>query len=198
MDIKWLDDKGISTVQGMEYTGGNEKYISALQRYFNGYEKNAKAVEEYFEAKDWENYTIKVHALKSNSKMIGATALGSAFEELELAGKNSNYALIEEKTKGVLDQYKELIEILRPIGEAVQVKASDEISAEQAKEIVRELLEALDDFDDEKSAELASKLSGYPFRLTQKEKLKQAAEAINDFMYDEAAELIKEISDTIE
>ena len=126
------------------------------------------------------------------------TALGSAFEELELAGKNSNYALIEEKTKGVLDQYKELIEILRPIGEAVQVKVSDEISAEQAREIVRELLEALDDFDDEKSAELASKLSGYPFRLTQKEKLKQAAEAINDFMYDEAAELIKEISDSIE
>ena len=61
-----------------------------------------------------------------------------------------------------------------------------------------QLLEALDDFDDDLSAELVKKLSGYPFRLTQKDRLAEAAAFIGDFLYDEAAEIIKEISGEIE
>ena len=38
MDISFLDEKGISTKGGIGYTGNQEKYISALQRYFKGYE----------------------------------------------------------------------------------------------------------------------------------------------------------------
>ena len=45
---------------------------------------------------------------------------------------------------------------------------------------------------------LAEKLSGYPFRITQKEKLKTAMAYIEDFMYDEAADLIREIYSEIE
>ena len=59
-------------------------------------------------------------------------------------------------------------------------------------------MEALDDFDDDLSAELVAKLGGYPFRITQRQKLKKAADLISDFMYDEAAELIKEIIPSIE
>ena len=43
-----------------------------------------------------------------------------------------------------------------------------------------------------------NKLSGYPFRITQKEKLKEAIGFVDDFLYDEAAEIIKEIYETIE
>ncbi|MBR2274989.1 MAG: hypothetical protein IJ873_02865, partial [Lachnospiraceae bacterium] len=62
----------------------------------------------------------------------------------------------------------------------------------------KQLLAALDDFDDELAAELAEKLSGYPFRITQRGKLREAAEQIGDFMYDNAADLIREILEAIE
>jgi acyl-CoA reductase-like NAD-dependent aldehyde dehydrogenase len=78
------------------------------------------------------------------------------------------------------------------------VRAADEISAEAAREIVDKLLEALDDFDDEGAKELTKILSGYPFRLTQAEKLKEAASFIEDFMYDEAAGIIRQIAPAIE
>ena len=42
-DISWLDEKGISTKDGIGYTGSEERYIAALQRFFKGYEKNRKA-----------------------------------------------------------------------------------------------------------------------------------------------------------
>ena len=61
-----------------------------------------------------------------------------------------------------------------------------------------ELLAALEDYDDELSKELAIKLSCYPFRITQSNKLTEASGYIDDFMYDEAAELIREIYPHIE
>ena len=198
MDISWLDKEGISTKDGIGYTGSEEKYISALQRFFKGYETNRKTVEETLAASDCEGYCIKVHSLKSNSKMIGASALSKAFEELENASRNHDTDLVISKTSGTLDLYKNVIELIRPIGETEAVRASGEISADEAKETASQLLEALDDCDDERSSELANKLTGYPFRITQKEKLKKAIDLIADFLYDEAADLIKEIIPDIE
>ena len=198
MDISYLDEKGISTSDGIGYTGGKEKYISAIQRYFKGYAQNAKAVSDMLSAGDTEGYAIKVHSLKSNSKMIGANALAAAFEELELATKNNNIALINEKTESALALYGEVIDIIKPIGEAETVAVPGEISADEAKKTAAELLAALDDFDDELSLELANTLKGYPFRITQKEKLREACEFIENFMYDQAAEIINEIIPSIE
>ncbi|MCR5591316.1 MAG: hypothetical protein K6F73_07245 [Lachnospiraceae bacterium] len=198
MDIAYLDDKGLSTSDGIGYTGGKEKYISALQRYFKGYEQNVNAVRDMLFAGDTEGYAIKVHSLKSNSKMIGAKALADLFEELELAAKNNDTALISEKTEGALTAYGEVIDIIRPIGEAESVFVPGELSGDEAKKTVDELLSALDDFDDELSLELVNRLKGYPFRITQKEKLREAADFIENFMYDRAAEIINEIIPSIE
>ncbi len=197
-DISWLDEKGISTKDGIGYTGSEERYIAALQRFFKGYEKNRKAVEEMLATSDTEAFCIRVHSLKSNARMIGAAELADAFEELELASKRFDVALMKEKTAPALEMYAQLIETIRPIGEMESVKIRGEITAEEAREVAAKLLEALDDFDDELSAELTGKLLGYPFRLTQKEKLKEAMENIKDFMYDEAAALIRGIIPAIE
>lgn len=198
IDITWLDEKGISTAEGLGFTGGKEKYVSAIQRFFKGYEANRRAVEDLLDSGDIEGYGIKVHSLKSNSRMIGASALADAFAGMEAAVKADNADLIREKNPSVLSMYADVVEVLRPIGEVQAVKADGELSAVEARKIADELLTALDDFDDELSAELAGKLMGYPFRLTQKEKLKEAADNIGDFMYDEAAELIREIIPAIE
>ncbi|MCR4909311.1 MAG: hypothetical protein K5985_10830 [Lachnospiraceae bacterium] len=197
-DITWLDKTGLDTVTGIEYTGGEEKYVSALQRFYKNYEKNRAGVEKYYSDKDWENYTITVHALKSNAKMIGASGLGSLFEELEMAAKAGNTAVLDEKTSAALSAYGDLIEKLKPLENMGNVRAPGEISADEAKEIIHKLLNALDDFDDEESKELTMKLSGYPFRPAQKDLLYQALGSIDNFLYDEAADIIKDLLNVIE
>lgn len=196
--FQWLRERGISVEDGLGYTGGESKYASALQRYFGGYEANRKAVGDLLSSGDIYGYAIKVHALKSNSRMIGANALADAFEALESAAKRGDSAFISESTPSALDQYAALIELLRPIGEAEPVHVPGELTAAEARETAERLLGALDDFDDELSAELASKLAGYPFRPTQKALLREAAGYIGDFMYDEAAERVRDILPAIE
>ncbi|MBQ1547026.1 MAG: Hpt domain-containing protein [Lachnospiraceae bacterium] len=197
-DINSLKEIGLDVKLGVSYTGNNDKYVSALQRFYKNFEKNKNNVETFFAEKDYENYMITVHALKSNAKMIGATELSEKFEALETAAKNNDVETIEKDTYTTLASYRALVLKLQPVGEMEEVHAADEISSEVAKETVEKLLEALDDFDDDLSKELVIKLSGYPFRMTQKELLKNAKEQIEDFMYDEAAEIIREIAKTIE
>ena len=196
--IEILKEAGLDIKQGLEYTGGEDNYISAVQRFYKGYEKNRPKIMEYYSARDYNSYMITVHALKSNAKMIGAMELSKAFEELETAAKNSDAVIIEEKNNQTLESYKQLAEALKPIGEMEEVHPDDEISATEAREVADKLLSALDDFDDSLSKGLAEKLLGYPFRITQREKLKEAIGFIDDFMYDDAADIIKEIYSGIE
>ena len=198
MDILWMKEAGLDTETGIGYTGGEEKYISAVQRFYRNYEKNRAKVEEAFNSKDYESLMITVHALKSNAKMIGAATLSGCFESLEAAAGSKDTDVIMSLTPVVMRDYKLLIEKLEPVSKIGDVHVADEISAPVAIETVGKLLEALDDFDDDLAKELATKLLGYPFRMTQADKLKEALAFIDDFMYDEAAELIREIGKTIE
>ena len=197
-DLTWLCEAGLDIKTGMDFTGGEDKYISAIRRFYSNYEKNRDKVKDFLNAGDYENYMITVHALKSNAKMIGATALSSAFEALELAARSGDTATIESRNDITMSSYKELTEALKPIESFGDVRAADEISADVARTTADELLNALDDFDDELSKKLVNKLKGYPFRITQKELLKQAEAYVDDFMYDEAADLIKQIYPSIE
>ena len=197
-DLTWLKNAGLDTDTGFGFTGGEDKYISAVRRFYSNYEKNRDKVAGYYGAKDYENYMITVHALKSNAKMIGALDLSSAFERLEMAARNGDIAAIDSENESTMSSYRELIEALKPIEELGDVKPADEITGDVARTVADDLLNALDDFDDDLSKQLVNKLMGYPFRITQMDKLKEAAAFVDDFMYDEAAELIKQIYPSIE
>ena len=194
-DLEWIAGLGIDIKTGLDYTGNEDKFVSAIQRFCKGYEKNKSKIDEFYGAGDYENYMITVHALKSNAKMIGAMGLSKMFETLEMASRNGDKATVDGNNAGAVNAYRDLVDKLKPVCELGDVKAPDEITAEEARETADKLLEALDDF---LSKELVNKLSGYPFRITQKEKLKEAIGFVDDFLYEEAAEIIKEIYETIE
>lgn len=198
MDITWMKEAGLDTQTGISYTGREDKYISAVQRFFKNHGKNRAKVEEYYEARDYENYMIIVHALKSNAKMIGATSLSGVFETLEAAARDNDIGVIDDLTPKAIKEYDELIERLSPINDVGDARAADEISADEALKVAEKLLEALDDFDDDEAKKLAVRLSGYPFRMTQADRLKEAIGFIDDFMYDEASEIISQIIPEIE
>ena len=197
-DTSKLEAFGIDIKTGLEYTRAENKYLSALLRYYKNFEKNKTNAAEFFSKKDWDNYMILVHALKSNSKMIGAMTLGEEFERLEMAARNHETDVIEQNHERVFLSYETMVHNLEEIGQMEDVKAAGEISGEEAKEVSKQVLDALEDFDDETALEQILILTGYPFRITQQTRLKEAKSYVEDFMYDEAAEIIKELLPEIE
>ena len=55
-----------------------------------GIEKNADELEKLLQEGDYENYTIKVHALKSSARLIGAEELSETARKLEAYGNFIN------------------------------------------------------------------------------------------------------------
>ena len=198
-DLNRLEECGLNTGSGIGYTGSHEKYITALQRFIKSYEQNRGRVMDALKAMDIDEYTITVHSLKSNSRMIGADELSSGFQALEMAAREGNRSVIISDTMTVLSIGDILVGQLRSMDDSFSADTvnAKPVTAEEAVKIAAELLDALDEYDDELSASLAQKLSGYSFADSDRKLLGEASELIGNFMYDEAAGIIRRISAAI-
>ncbi len=102
----------LDIVSGLKYCMNDEKfYIEIVRDYINS--DRIEKVISSFKAKDYENYRINVHALKSTSLSIGADQLSENAKQLEMAARNNDFDFIEENTENLVSEYKELIENLK-------------------------------------------------------------------------------------
>ena len=60
-------------------------YLTLLREYAGSEEEKAPDMQRYFEARDWKQYRILAHALKSSSRMIGTVLLAEKAAALEAA-----------------------------------------------------------------------------------------------------------------
>ena len=98
----------LDTKAGLKNCGSVEGYLSVLNVFLKTAGPKADEIEGLYNEGDLENYTIKVHALKSSARIIGAGALSRQALALEEAGKAKNRSVIEENTKKLLQDYRRL------------------------------------------------------------------------------------------
>ena len=89
--------------------------MEALEIYYSSIVQKADEIEGYYRNQDYQSYTIKVHALKSSSRLVGAVELSELARELEQAGKDGDIGLIKKKTDGLLKDFRCYRELLAPI-----------------------------------------------------------------------------------
>ena len=70
----------------------------------------ADKIQAAFDSGDWKNYQIVVHALKSTSLSIGATALSDRAKALELAAKDGDLDFITANHADLMTAYKKVRE----------------------------------------------------------------------------------------
>ncbi len=104
-----LSKAGINIQMGMDYCCGDEDFYLEMLRMFHtqAADKENELISLY-EAANWGDYAIKVHALKSTALTIGAEQLSARAKELEQAGKNGNEEYIRKNHPILLDMYREV------------------------------------------------------------------------------------------
>ena len=102
---------GINVKMGLDHRCGEEDfYLEMLQTFHSqGAEKKAEIVALY-EAENWTDYAIKVHALKSTSLTIGAERLSEQAKALEQAGKSGDVEYVRRNHPALLRSYEEVCE----------------------------------------------------------------------------------------
>ena len=110
---------GVDVTQGLLYCQKDEEfYRSLLVQFASEAAEKRTNLEKFFTEKNLNDYSIIVHALKSTSKMIGASDLSAKSKTLEEASKSGDFATVENGHKTVITEYTVLTDtILENYGE---------------------------------------------------------------------------------
>ncbi|MCR5428507.1 MAG: response regulator, partial [Lachnospiraceae bacterium] len=148
---------GLDCKTGVKNCGSPEDYVSVLSVFKKTAGTKADEIEQSLAGGDIAAYTIKVHALKSSARIIGAAELSKLAEQLEAAGKNNDRAFIEANTGRLLNMYRELDKALDG-GEEKQLPV---IGAKALKEAYQTMYEIAQSMDYELMDGILSDLRGY-------------------------------------
>ena len=114
--MKQLSDSGLNTEAGVAYCAGDEDfYIEMLQTFAGEWEEKSQAIKSAYDNKDLEDYQIRVHALKSVARTIGADDLSNLALEQENASKVKDAAAVDNGVKPLLDAYSDVVMKIRNI-----------------------------------------------------------------------------------
>ncbi len=156
--------------KGLLYCGTVENYRNVLKVHATNGPDNIDKIRQFFEQKDFENYTIYIHALKSSMASIGADTLSEMSKDMEKAGKNGDIDYIEAHHEELMAEYERVVALL--LGQdAMQMELSDEfmetdhepISDEMFDEYINSFEEAAYTFEPNNMYEILDKLKAYSY-----------------------------------
>lgn len=108
-----LSQIGVNVQLGLDYCCGEESfYMEMLEMFSSQAKEKKKEIISLYDDANWEDYTVKVHALKSTSMTIGAERLAEQALLLEQAGKNKDTEYIRRCHPTLLCMYDEICEAI--------------------------------------------------------------------------------------
>ena len=208
---------GLTVKEAAGSMGSEELYTSVLTDFTALGPGNADEIDRLQAAGDLENYTIKVHALKSSARLIGAMDLSARAKALEEAGDKAQEGdteargQIDSDTGSLLEDYRELLEklsgVLREEGllseeENAQGGAdgsgadSDkaEIDADSLKEAYGVMLEMADALDVDGIQSVLKSLADYRLPEGEQERVKKISSLVREVNFSGIREQLQKTS----
>ena len=191
---QWLKDvDSLNTKEGVEHCGSVEAYLDALEVFANAINTAADEIEKYYNNGDWKNYTTKVHALKSSSKVIGADELSEKARRLEDAGNSGYIDEIKQDNEPLLKLYRSYADKLKPLIQ-VEEDNSDKPLIDEAE--LAEAFEAMRDaaatFDYDSMIFIFQSLDEYRLPDNETERYKQIKEAASKLDWETVNNILKD------
>ena len=135
-------------------------------------------IEGFYAAENWQDYTIKVHALKSSARIIGAVSFGEEAQLLENAGKSGDLTYIHEHHTGFMEKCRSFKAPLAEVFAAAQeedkqVEDKPEADADLLAAVYEEIRTAAEDMDCDRLEDIFTEMEEYSMPAQEKEKWKQ-------------------------
>ena len=167
--------EGIDYKLAIENCLDDETLTEAIQDFLQSLETKPAEIERYWLDKDYRNYTIQVHALKSTARLIGASTLADDAFYLEQCGDAENETAIDEKTDDLLNLYESYRIKLQPFIDLYQKENSgaasgEEIPPEMFADALNSVKELVDSFDFGNAEEVLKMLKDYNLSCEQQAK----------------------------
>ncbi|MCR5546440.1 MAG: response regulator [Lachnospiraceae bacterium] len=195
-----LEEK-LSSISELDFLAGLNncgESLEILKDTMTDFVQSSKEVPQkissFQKMKDYHNYTIIVHGLKSAARFIGALHLSDLAAELEAAGDAENEAIIEEKTGNLLQEYKELGTKLGEVlglNEGLFDDAAPPIETSHLQEIYGGILEFSQALDFDMAEEIFDMLREYSLPKEEQIRAQKIYEAIRNVDKEKIENLLK-------
>ncbi len=191
-ELKWIYDiTEINVDEGIKNSGGIGSFIFSLQLFLDTIDGNAKVIQDAYNEKNIRLYTIKVHALKSSARIIGALELGKMAAALEEAGNREDIKFISENTDKFVNDYLAFKELLGRI--RIEEQGSDdkeEISPEELADAYNALSEVVPQLDYDAVEMILGQLKSFKLPKEDAEKVAELEKMLRVFDWDGMEALI--------
>jgi CheY-like chemotaxis protein/HPt (histidine-containing phosphotransfer) domain-containing protein len=178
----WLDLR-----MGIKNSGSVEDYLPLLKIFYESIDETEQAIEGFYAERNIKDYTIKVHALKSSARIIGAQEFGEEAQLLENAGKAENREYIRAHHEGFIETYRGFKAQLAAVFANEQTAAEDEKPEADAvlmESVYEEMREAAEEMDCDRLEEIFTEMEDYRIPDGEVELYKKLKQAVDHFDYE--------------
>ena len=189
---KFKNIPGIDYEAAVTNCGTEDTFVQALEIFYNSLDKKADEIEGFEREKDIKNYTIKVHALKSAARLVGALKLSEDAKYLEACGDKNDVAEIEAKTPSLLSMYRSYKPVLSKIfGASDEPDMSlPEIPVEELHEMYSLIKGFAADFDLDNIDRMIEETKNYRIPESERERFEKIKECVTNADWGTLEELL--------
>ncbi len=193
-NLSWIrETEGINADEGIKNSGGISAFIYSVEMFYSTIDSNLRVIEDAYEAKDIRLYTIKVHALKSSSRIIGAMELSSLAESLENAGNKNDVGFIDLQNEKLVEMYTSFKNRLSRIKTSEDDSGKELIPEEELKEAYEALYEVVPQMDYDAVNCVLEQLEDYKLPEEDTANMTRVKELLKVFDWTSLEELIDKI-----
>lgn len=194
--VLWYEGlEGIDGKMAIGFSGSEDAFRTVLKIFYDSIGNKSEEIEGFYSSEDWDNYTIKVHALKSSAKLIGAMDTAEKAQRLETAGKEGDTRYIRDNHAAFMEEYRRYKDTLSAVFEEEKGEGEEE-EKPMAEEwllasVYEGLLEAAEMMDLDAMEEILQELEPYSVPEEEREKIRAIRELADSFEYDGIVELLQ-------
>ena len=177
---------------GIKSLGTEKMYMDMLNIYAENLDEYIDDINAMWNSRDIRSLTIKIHAVKSTTRSIGAKQLGERAQKLEDAGNNEDIDTISKNISEFVDELETLKEKLLPlIIEQEQTEDLPEITEDEVKEKYAEIKTHLKDFDFDTAGDIIDELIRHKLPESEKKRCSSLKKTLDDFDFEAMMDILK-------
>lgn len=190
---------GMDVALGLKNCGDNiENYLNVLKINYTYGNKHLKELNDMLSRKDYQNYTIKIHSMKSTTLGIGAVTTSNMAREQEKAGRAGDYNYIDQNFEIFREEYELQLRMIEKVLNHYHLLP--EISSEDADELLDDRMISnillnirnhIDNFDFAKVFDILDEMKKYRLPARYQEVFDKLSPMMDELAVDDIRQLIE-------
>lgn len=185
------------------HTGGVESYVELLRLYCVDGRRKLALLMRLLKARDYAEYGVEIHGLKSSSASLGIMELSRLAREQEEAVKRKDAAYITGHAGALLENYSAQLQRIEGFLEnwdkmSDRKEKSVPLSGEEVLSGIRKALEQLEDFHSRECTEIVGDLLEHGLEGAVEAQLREVREQLMVYEDDEAEQLLLRLAERLE